>query len=140
MPVMPPIFQAHGRREKRERERDNDVRRGSARQRGYSAAWDKASKGHLRSHPLCCYCALEGRDEPAVLVDHLFPHKGDTRVFWFKPWWVASCKPCHDGWKQALERTGLAALTALARRLNRPTTMGVGGVESLGPPSSGPAA
>ncbi|MBI1405695.1 MAG: hypothetical protein GC145_06170 [Caulobacter sp.] len=122
MPSMPPTFRCHARPD-RERERDNDRRRGSARERGYNTAWAKASKGHLRSHPLCEYCALDGVVRQADLTDHLFPHKGDKRVFWFKPWWVSSCKTCHDGPKQQIERRGLAALTDLARRLGRPEAL-----------------
>src|SRR5688500_3867392 len=54
--------------------------RSSARARGYSAAWDKASKGFRRAHPLCqCPLCDEGRRRirPSEVVDHRIPHKGD---------------------------------------------------------------
>jgi 5-methylcytosine-specific restriction enzyme A len=133
MPVMPPTFRAYDKAEVQRRAKEADRRRGSARARGYSAAWDKASKGYLRSHPTCEYHALEGLVCAAEAVDHLFPHKQDTEVFWFKPWWVATCHDFHNRDKQAIERQGPAALIALARRLGRPTSMGEGGGKSSDP-------
>lgn len=126
MPMMPPTFRAHGQRARQEVKREADQRRGSARARGYGAAWDKASKGHLDRNPLCLYCTTGAwgeppRDTPATLTDHLYPHRGDQTVFWLKPLWVASCAGCHNGPKQAVERQGQAALDALARRIDRPT-------------------
>lgn len=54
-------------------------------------------------------------------MDHFYPHHGDQVLFWAQQWWVSSCKPCHDGPKQAIERKGRAALDALARRIALPT-------------------
>jgi len=89
-----------------------ELRRGSARERGYTTAWDKASKGHLDRHPLCVYCAMGAwgqppRDTAARLVDHLIPHQGDQVIFWAKRDWVSSCTPCHSGPKQSIEQRPL---------------------------------
>lgn len=104
--------------------READLRRGSARERGYTAEWDRASAAHLAEHPLCEYCALGvfglADTVSADLTDHLYPHRGDRDLFWRDEWWVSCCTTCHSGPKQALERLGLAALHALARRLGRP--------------------
>jgi len=125
MPTRPPVFRANGVRPKRERDQAADKRRGSARERGYGTAWDKAAKGWLRRSPLCRYCEVGAFGEPALtpagLVDHLYPHGGDQTLFWAKVWWVSSCKPCHDGPKQAADRRGPVALDPLARRLDLPT-------------------
>lgn len=122
MPHMPGTFRPRGARSPGERERDNDARRGSARERGYTSAWDKASKAYLDAHPLCVYCELQGApDTPSTCVDHLYPHGRDWKLFWLKALWVASCGPCHSGFKQSIERQGRAALDTLARRLGRPT-------------------
>ena len=115
MPVMPPTFRVG--RSKRERDREADARRGSARERGYTAEWDRSARDHLKANPLCRYCALDGLVRPAGLVDHLYPHKGDQDLFWDARYWVSSCDPCHNGFKQRIERAGRAALDALARRL-----------------------
>lgn len=128
MPTKPPTFRPRGQRDKRERERENDKARGSARERGYSAAWDKASKGHLRNHPLCRYCDLKGLLMPADRVDHLYPQRAYPGVFWNKAYWISSCQPCHDGEKQATERRGKVALDALASTLGLPALPGGGGV------------
>jgi 5-methylcytosine-specific restriction protein A len=119
MAKRPPVFRPRTARTKQQRDHAADRRRGSARQRGYSPAWDKASKGHLCHHPLCAYCALNGRVEPATLTDHLYPHQVYDWVFWLTKWWVSSCAECHNGFKQAIERQGKPALDALARRLAR---------------------
>jgi 5-methylcytosine-specific restriction endonuclease McrA len=114
---MPPTFRPAGALTRREANRTHDQRRGSARERGYSAAWDKASAGHLRNSPLCRYCELAGDVTAAELTDHLYPHKGDSSLFWNSRFWVSSCKACHDGFKQRVERQGRAALDKLAQRL-----------------------
>jgi 5-methylcytosine-specific restriction protein A len=38
-----------------------------------------------------------GRLEPAIIVDHIVPHRGDPVLFWDEGNWAAMCKPCHDG-------------------------------------------
>src|SRR6185312_9490000 len=134
MPTRPQVFRPHGVRGKAERNRAADARRGSAQSRGYTGAWAKASKAHLARHPLCAYCALEGRAEPATLTDHLYPHHGDRDLFWRSVWWVSACETCHSGFKQRLERQGLPALHRLADRLALPRlTAGVGGSKSSRP-------
>ena len=124
MATKPKRFHPRGQGTPQQRAREADARRGSARARGYTAEWDKASAYRLAEHPLCEYCAIgafgEIRDSAADLTDHLFPHRGDRELFWQTQWWVSCCTACHSGPKQALERLGLAAITALAKRLGRP--------------------
>lgn len=125
MPVMPPSFRARPEGDRKVADREADQRRGSARERGYSAAWDKAAKGHRRNSPLCRYCELQGHPvTPATHTDHLYPHRTYEGVFWLTQYWVSSCKACHDGFKQAIERRGRAALDALARMLGLPPLEG----------------
>ena len=70
--------------------------RGSARQRGYTYAWEKASKAFLREHPLCVECLKENRLTPAEVVDHIIPHRGSKKLFWDKSNWQPLCKHHHD--------------------------------------------
>lgn len=119
MPTAPPTFRPHGRSEA-DRRRAYDQDRGTPSERLYTARWRKAAKHHLRGHPLCAYCALEGRVGAATLVDHLYPHRGDVALFWNAHYWISACKRCHDGFKQSLEHQGAPALNALALRLNLP--------------------
>ena len=117
-----------GRRSRREANREYDARRGSARDRGYDAGWDRASRLHRQEHPFCEYCEVgafaQARTSAATCTDHLYPHRGDRELFWKREWWVASCDDCHAGPKQAAEARGSAALDRLARRLGRPTRGG----------------
>ena len=68
----------------------------SASDRGYGAAWQKARKQFLHTHPLCVECQKEGRYVKATVVDHIVPHRGDQKLFWDRNNWQALCKRCHD--------------------------------------------
>lgn len=93
---------------------DYDDRRGSARERGYTREWDRASKAFKQQHPLCAGCEAIGRTVPADLVDHVIPHKGDQVLFWDQANWQSSCRWHHDVVKQQLELQHAAGkLTAL---------------------------
>jgi 5-methylcytosine-specific restriction protein A len=104
MPVCPPTFRPRGARTKREARVEYDQRRGSARERGYGAAWDKASLGFRRAHPLCLGCEAIGLIEPATVTDHVKPHRGDMAVFWDSSMWQPACDWHHSDVKQRLER------------------------------------
>lgn len=93
-----------------------DKARGSARERGYTAAWDRFSKSFLRRNPLCEYCLAKGRTTPATLTDHDLPHRGDPELFWGNTF-TALCAPCHNGTKARLEarHSGDALLAAVQR-------------------------
>lgn len=107
MPTLPGTHRPNHLPSRRTEVRALDRSRGSASERGYDHRWAKASKGHLRHHPLCVGCAAVGRVEAAVLTDHAEPHKGDTRKFWDKTNWQSSCQWHHDVVKQKLERLWL---------------------------------
>lgn len=127
MAKKPGVFRPHARQSRADQNREADRRRGSARERGYSPAWDKASAGHLRNHPLCRYCELIGEVKPADRTDHFYPHRTYEGVFWLKVYWVSTCKDCHDGFKQRVERKGKAALDTLAHQLGLPLLVRVPG-------------
>ena len=86
-----------------------DARRGSAHERGYSAAWQRARVGFLRSHPLCVRCSANHETVAASVVDHIIPHRGDMTLFWLHSNWQSLCKRCHD-LKTALEDGGFGRL------------------------------
>lgn len=77
--------------------------RGSARQRGYGTAWDKASIAYRKANPLCLGCQAMGRLEPATVVDHVQPHKGNAALFWDEANWQPACTWHHSNVKQQLE-------------------------------------
>ena len=70
---------------------------GWARKQGYTWLWQKAAARYLRRHTKC---AMFGINEKctgiATEVDHINPHRGDTRRFWDKRNWQGLCKPCHS--------------------------------------------
>lgn len=72
----------------------------------YGHAWQKARAAFLTQHPLCAMCMSFGRLEPATVVDHIKPHRGDPGLFWARDNWQALCKRCHDSHKQRFERSG----------------------------------
>jgi 5-methylcytosine-specific restriction protein A len=73
-----------------------ETARPTAHQRGYTSAWQKASKGYLGSHPLCASCDERGLTVAATVVDHVVPHKGDKGLFWDSGNWQALCEQCHN--------------------------------------------
>ncbi|MBB4123291.1 HNH endonuclease [Martelella radicis] len=76
-----------------------DRKRPNARQRGYTRQWEKESKAFLEDYPMCIRCG-----EPAALVDHKIPHRGDQRLFWDRTNWQPLCHHCHNSAKQSEER------------------------------------
>jgi 5-methylcytosine-specific restriction endonuclease McrA len=96
-----------------------DQRRGSARQRGYTPAWDQASAIHRTAYPLCLGCQAVGRVVVCDVVDHIVPHKGDARLMWDAGNWQSACRWHHDTVKQQLERSYAAGkLTTADLRLD----------------------
>lgn len=88
----------HQRVTDRERKARHDRHRPSARARGYNTQWDHARRDYLQAHPLCA-CGT-----PAIVVDHIIPHKGDKALFWDKSNWQPLCTTCHNSTKQKEER------------------------------------
>ena len=64
----------------------------SAAKRGYGSKWRKESKAYLREHPLCESCKRNGKYVQAAVVDHIKPHRGDSKLFWDKSNWQSLCK------------------------------------------------
>lgn len=79
--------------------------RGSAAARGYDGRWRKYRLSFLRRHHLCVYCQAQGIVEAATVVDHIVPHKGDSKLFWDKHNHQALCASCHSA-KTAREDGG----------------------------------
>src|SRR4051812_44834781 len=88
---------------------ERTMSRPSARERGYSSRWEKARLAFLTSHPHCVMCLNQGRRVMATVVDHVQPHRGDSKLFWSKANWQSLCKPHHDSTKQTIERHGYSA-------------------------------
>ena len=84
-------------------------------------AWRKLRLEHLYYEPACRICAERGYDEPAAIVDHIVPHRGDPKLMWDTDNLQSLCKRCHDikTWSEVL-----------AGSRNHPK--GEGGVEGVG--------
>jgi 5-methylcytosine-specific restriction endonuclease McrA len=83
----------------RERKARFDQCRPSASVRGYGSKWQKARKDFLKTHPICARCT-----NPATVVDHDIPHKGNLKLFWDRKNWVPLCAHHHSSSKQREER------------------------------------
>ncbi len=73
----------------------------------YGRRWKKARAAYLWANPLCVFCERRGRVTAATVVDHIVPHRGDERLFWDRENWAPLCAPCHNGPKQAQEKSGV---------------------------------
>jgi 5-methylcytosine-specific restriction protein A len=62
----------------------------------YGTTWQKYRKVFLRSNPLCVCADCKGKLTPAIVVDHIIPHRGDQQLFWDTSNHQALAKRCHD--------------------------------------------
>ena len=63
----------------------------------YGRWWQRARLSYLAQYPRCVKClAKNGRPEPATVVDHIIPHKGDLNLFRDVSNWQPLCKRHHD--------------------------------------------
>lgn len=83
-----------------DRKRRHDQKRPSAGARGYDRKWRMERARFLRTFPFCAMCGKK-----AHLVDHVVPHKGDSRLFWDTNNWQALCSGCHSQRKQRMEKS-----------------------------------
>jgi 5-methylcytosine-specific restriction endonuclease McrA len=121
MPSKPKLFRPRHAPSPAQQTQRYDAERGSARQRGYTAAWDRAAKGFKAEHPLCLGCEAVGRIKAADVADHIIPHKGDRVLFWLRSNWQPACDWHHDVVKQKLERLfAQGKATASDLRLDSP--------------------
>ena len=75
----------------------------------YGRRWRTARKVWLAHNPYCVFCKKVGITRRATVIDHIIPHRFNTEKFWDKTNWQALCKLCHDGIKQATEKSGKQA-------------------------------
>lgn len=103
----PKVFRPHHHEPRpqaqREKWKADDDRRGSSASRGYGTRWQKARATFLMRHPLCVCHLANGKVEPAGVVDHIVPHKGDQSLFWDSGNWQALCDDCHKRIKASVE-------------------------------------
>lgn len=82
---------------KQQASRQQNARRGSRRERGYTTEWDKYRLVFLKANPLCTHCLKLGVYTAATIVDHIIPIDGGADVLF----WPASnhqplCHSCHS--------------------------------------------
>lgn len=71
----------------------------------FKQRWRKRSRHQLRVHPLCAMCEARGVVTAAYAADHVIPHKGNERMFWFGEL-QSLCASCHSSSKAQLETKG----------------------------------
>ena len=71
----------------------------------YKGRWTKIRTAHLGQSPLCVFCQEDGKTEPATVVDHITPHRGDTKLFYDPANLQSLCKWHHDSVKARAEET-----------------------------------
>lgn len=116
MPSRPPTLRQpwHKPRQQAERERKRSLDRSRhddpARRLYKTARWQKLRARQLAEHPLCqCPACDEGRKRvnPATVVDHVKPHRGDEELFYDPANLMSMSKRCHDR-KTATQDSGFA--------------------------------
>lgn len=75
----------------KDKAKEYDKQRGTAASRGYDSKWRTYRTKYLKLNPYCKQCG-----QPATVVDHVIPHKGNKGLFWTSFNHQALCKRCHD--------------------------------------------
>lgn len=83
-------------------------RRGSRHERGYDAAWTRASAGYLKLHPLCAECERADIIVLADVVDHKIPVSLRPDLLMDPGNWWGLCHRCHNGMKRVMEAFAVA--------------------------------
>ena len=123
-----------------DRQRDQQRWRGTSASRGYDSRWRRARERHFAAYPLCVCCEAQGRVSPARILDHVIPHKGDSRLFWDPHNWQGLCDWCDRHIKTVIETMfEREEIEADELRLDRPLETVAGGrfktlAEALGRP------
>lgn len=58
--------------------------------------WRQLREAQLQRQPLCGRCNKRGLVEPANVVNHVIPHKGEENLFRDPANLESVCKHCHD--------------------------------------------
>jgi len=67
--------------------------------------WKARARMQMQMHPLCKHCLDEGHVVPAVIADHIEPHRGDWNKFWLGAL-QSLCRHCHESGKKYQEARG----------------------------------
>lgn len=68
-----------------------------------TSLWRQLRQRQLTEEPLCRFCLEQETVEPATVVDHIIPHKGNEALFFDAENLSSLCKHCHDSIKQRME-------------------------------------
>ena len=71
-----------------------------------SKRWRRLRAEILAKQKYCQCPHHRGKCVEANVVDHIIPHKGDTKLFWDRSNLQVLTKECHDKYKQSQERGG----------------------------------
>ena len=68
--------------------------------------WKTLRLAQLAKEPYCQCAHHQGQKIKANVVDHIKPHKGDSKLFWNPSNLQSMLKVCHDKFKQSQEKGG----------------------------------
>ncbi len=75
-----------------------------------TARWKRLRKQHLARYPYCQCPHHLGQRVLGNVVDHIEPHRGDTRLFWNPDNLQTLTTQCHCSFKQSEEKGGAGFL------------------------------
>jgi 5-methylcytosine-specific restriction enzyme A len=91
---LPDLPFVHGRNQAKRHKLPEQKRNSNA--MGYNYKWQQFRKAFLFKNPLCNECRKTGKVTIATEVDHIIPHRGDTKLFWKTGNHQSLCKPHHS--------------------------------------------
>jgi 5-methylcytosine-specific restriction enzyme A len=68
--------------------------------------WRNRAALQMKIEPLCRMCLANNHIEAAYVADHIVPHHGDSKLFWFGEL-QSLCATHHSGDKATIDRGGV---------------------------------
>ena len=69
--------------------------RGTTAERGYGSRWQR-QRALFLARPENAVCCVPDCNQPAAVVDHVIPHRGDYRLLWDVANWQPMCARHHN--------------------------------------------
>ena len=90
-------------------DKQHDLLRGTAHQRGYGVRWQRYRLMYLKSNPLCVMC--KPRLTQATVVDHIVPVESrDDPLFYAETNHQALCRQCHGYKTRVIDKRGFGSV------------------------------
>ena len=68
----------------------------TGRRKGYDTNWEKYRRRFLHHNTKCYACGASSQDGAKLHIDHVKPHRGESKLFWAEENLIPLCHSCHS--------------------------------------------